>query len=128
MASRKTTNLSILLGRNIAERRKRMGFSQDKLAEALEISPSSLSRIESGQATPRFERLEDLANILHCEVADLFRRNDKTLSVRLETIEDMLKPLSPETQEGLVHLLVVAIQMVKKKDNHRLDSIERKEQ
>ena len=114
MASRKTTNLSILVGRNIAERRKRMGLSQDKLAEGLGISPSALSRIESGQATPRFERLEDLANILQCEVADLFRRNDKSLSVRLETIEDMLKPLPVGTQEDLVHLLVVAIQMVKK--------------
>lgn len=114
MASRKTTNLSILVGRNIAERRKHMGFSQDKLAEALEISASALSRIESGQATPRFERLEELANILQCEVADLFRRNDQSLSVRLETIEDMLKPLPAETQEDLVHLLVVAIQMVKK--------------
>lgn len=114
MASRKTTNLSILVGRNIAERRKRQGFSQDRLAEALDISASALSRIESGQATPRFERLEELANILQCEVADLFRRNDQSLSVRLETIEDMLKPLPAETQEDLVHLLVVAIQMVKK--------------
>ena len=64
MASRKTTHLSILVGRNIAERRKRQGFSQDRLADALDISASELSRIESGQATPRFERLEDLANIL----------------------------------------------------------------
>ena len=47
-------------------------------------------------------------------MAELFRRNDQSLSARLETIEDMLKPLSPETQAGLVHLLVVAIRMVKK--------------
>lgn len=117
MASRRTTNLSILVGRNIAERRKRIGMSQEKLAEELEISASSLSRIESGQATPRFARLEDLAKILQCEVADLFRSRDQPLSVRLETIEDMLKGLPAPTQEDLVHLLVVAIQMIKKSGN-----------
>lgn len=111
---RKTCELSLLVGKNITERRKRIGLSQEKLAEALDISASSLSRIESGQASPRFSRLGDLAEILQCEIADLFRNNEQSLSVRLETIEDMLKPLSPETQEDLVHLLVVAIQMVKK--------------
>lgn len=114
MASRKIYNLSILVGRDIAERGKRLGMSQERLAEALEISGASLLRIESGQATPRFSRLEDLANILQCEVADLFRNNEQSLGIRLETIEDMLKPLPAETQEDLVHLLVVAIQMVKK--------------
>ena len=117
MPSRKTTNLSILVGKNIAERRKRLGFSQDRLSEALKISASALSRIERGQATPRFERLEDLAEILQCEVADLFRKNDQSLSVRLDTIEDMLKGLPATAQEDLVHLLVVAIQMVKKVEN-----------
>ena len=114
MASRKITNLSALVGRNIAERRKRLGMSQERLAEALDISGAAMSRIESGQATPRFTRLEDLANILQCEVADLFRNYDQSLGVRLETIEDMLKPLPADTQEDLVHLLMVAIQMVKR--------------
>lgn len=114
MASRKTTNLSKLVGKNIAERRKRLGISQERLAELLEISGAAMSRIESGQATPRFSRLEYLAEILQCQVADLFRNQESPLNVRLDTIEDMLRPLSAATQEDLVHLLVVAIQMVKK--------------
>lgn len=114
MGSRKTSELSILVGKNITEKRKRLGMTQEKLAERMDISGSALSRIESGQATPRFERLEDLANILQCEVADLFRNYEQSLSIRLETIEDLLKPLPVTTQEDLVHLLMVAIQMVKK--------------
>lgn len=113
MGSRKIHNLSLLVGENIARRRKQLGMTQDDLAERLKISGSAMSRIESGQASPRFSRLEELAEILECQVADLFRTANKPLSVRLDTIEDMLRPLPANTQEDLVHLLVVAIQMVK---------------
>lgn len=116
VVSRKTYNLSALVGENIARRRKQLGMTQDKLAEKLEISASAMSRIESGQASPRFSRLEELADILQYQVADLFRMHDRPLNVRLDTIEDMLRPLPVATQEDLVHLLVVAIQMVKKVD------------
>lgn len=114
MLSRKVLKLSALVGGNIVRRRKQLGMTQDALAEALKISGSALSRIESGQASPRFSRLEELAEILECQVADLFRSPDIPLRVRLDTIADMLKPLPAATQEDLVHLLVVAIQMIKK--------------
>lgn len=114
MASRKIRNLALLVGGNIAERRKRIGMTQELLAERLNITGASLSRIESGQASPRLSRLEELAEILECQVADLFRAADKTLSVRLDTIEDMLRPLPASIQEDLVHLLIVAVQMVKR--------------
>lgn len=114
MTSRKIHSLSALVGENIARRRKQLGMTQDELAEKLEISASAMSRIESGQASPRFSRLEDLANILQCQVADLFRSHNKPLNVRLDTIEDMLRPLPTTVQEDLVHLLIVAIQLVKK--------------
>lgn len=114
MASRKILKLSALVGENITRRRKLLGITQDALAERLKISASALSRIESGQASPRFSRLEELAEILNCQVADLFRGSDIPLRVRLDTMEDMMKPLPPETQEDLVHLLVVAIQAIKR--------------
>lgn len=114
MVSRKVLKLSELVGGNIARRRKQLGMTQDALAEALKISGSALSRIESGQAAPRFSRLEDLAEVLECQVAELFRSPDIPLRVRLDTIGDMLEPLPAATQEDLVHLLVVAIRMVRK--------------
>lgn len=114
MASRKILKLSALVGENIARRRKLLGMTQDALAERLKISASALSRIESGQASPRFSRLEELGETLDCQVADLFRSSDIPLRVRLDTIEDMMKPLPAATQEDLVHLLVVAIQAIKR--------------
>ncbi len=117
MVSRNISNLSKLVGRNIAERRKQIGMTQEGLGEILGITGAAMSRIESGQTTPRFSRLEDLADALHCQVADLFRSQEQPLGVRLDTIEDLLRPLPLATQEELVHLLVVAIQMVKNCQN-----------
>lgn len=110
-------NLANLVGKNIVERRKRIGMTQDSLAEALHISGAALSRIERGLSAPKFGRMQELANLLQCEVADLFRNDQKSLSVRIDTIEDMLKGLPDSTQEDLVHLLVVAIQILKKNMN-----------
>ena len=65
-------------------------------------------------AAPRFPRLEELAEILGCHVADLFRKEGDPLSVKLDTVEDMLRSLPASTQEDLVYLMITAIQTVKK--------------
>ena len=114
MSSRKIRNLAAIVGTNIAHRRKAVGLTQDQLAEKLNISGASLSRIESGMAAPRFPRLEEMAEIFGCHVADLFRKEDDPLSVKLDTVEDMLRPLPAGTQEDLVYLMITAIQTVKK--------------
>lgn len=74
MSSRKIQKLAAIVGTNIARRRKAVGLTQEQLAEKLSISGASLSRIEKGMAAPRFPRLEELAEILGCHVADLFRK------------------------------------------------------
>ena len=114
MPSRQTQSLAAIVGANIAQRRKRIGMTQDALAERLKISGASLSRIENGLAAPRFSRLEDLAAILGCPVADLFRKRDEPLRVKLETIEDMLRALPAAAQEDLVYLMITAIRTVRK--------------
>lgn len=118
MTSRKIQKLAAIVGTNIARRRKAVGLTQDQLAEKLNISGASLSRIENGMAAPRFPRLEELAEILGCNVADLFRNEDDPLSVKLDTVEDMLRSLPSTTQEDLVYLMITAIQTVKKNQNN----------
>lgn len=114
MTSRKIQSLAAIVGANITQRRKSIGLTQDQLAEKLNISGASLSRIENGTAAPRFPRLEEMAEILGCHVADLFRKEGDPLSVKLDTVEDMLRPLPPEIQEDLVYLMITAIKTVKK--------------
>jgi len=114
VSSRKIQRLAAIVGLNIAHRRRAIGLTQELLAEKLNISGASLSRIENGTAAPRFPRLERLAEILHCHVTDLFRKESDPLSVKLDTVEDMLRTLPVGTQEDLIYLMITAIQTVKK--------------
>jgi len=92
-----------------------MGLTQAELAEQLNMGGDSLSRIENGIVAPRFQRLEDIAKVLDCAVADLFRKDGDPLSVTLDTVQDMLRPLPPDAQEDIICLMMDLAKTVKKR-------------
>lgn len=65
-------NINKLLGKRIKEIRKKRGYTQEKLAELLEISASSISKIESGIFHPSEENLENIAKVLNVEIFKLY--------------------------------------------------------
>ncbi|HUW76621.1 MAG TPA: helix-turn-helix transcriptional regulator [Gallionella sp.] len=62
----------ILLGNRIRYFRKKTGLSQERLAELLEISPNSVSRIECGVHYPSLDTLENISIILQVEMREFF--------------------------------------------------------
>ena len=64
--------LAVLVGANITAYRKMRNWSQSELAEKLEITAVSLSRIERGLTAPRFQTLEKLCQVFECSASDLF--------------------------------------------------------
>ena len=64
-----------LLGKRIKELRKNAGFTQEKLAELIDIETSSLSGIESGRHFPSLPTIEKIANTLNLEMKALFDFN-----------------------------------------------------
>lgn len=69
-------HLAIVVGANISAKRKHKKMNQAQLAELLGIGPDSLSRIENGITAPKFQTLENIAQILECPVAELFLYDD----------------------------------------------------
>lgn len=67
------------LGRNIKTLRIRNNLSQQDLAEALEISIGSISKIERGVTYPSFTNLERIARILHTNAAELFSDDEQEI-------------------------------------------------
>lgn len=61
-----------LLGKRIKEVRKRLGLTQEKLAELINIETTSLSSIESGRHFPSLVTLEKIAKNLNVELKVLF--------------------------------------------------------
>ena len=59
----------------IRELRKKAGLTQVELAQLLGFkSTSVISMWESGDRSPRTDKLPELARILHCSIDDLFER------------------------------------------------------
>ncbi|MDR2160531.1 MAG: helix-turn-helix domain-containing protein [Desulfovibrio sp.] len=109
--------LAQILGESIADRRRRAGMTQEELAGVLDIATDTLSRMEKGRFSPKMGRLPDIANALHCSVADLFRGIDDKATDRASTIAYLLQPLSDEAQDTLVEMIALATRVMSKKDS-----------
>lgn len=60
---------------NLARLRKRAGYTQESLAEALGVSRQAVSKWESGQAMPEAATLVELADLLGCSLDQLMRQD-----------------------------------------------------
>ena len=61
-----------LLGKRIALMRKERGFSQAQLAEAIDVAPETISRLERGVSVPSVSTLEDIVEALNITLKDIF--------------------------------------------------------
>lgn len=80
-----------ILGQNVKFYRKRVGLSQEQLAEKLEISPNHLSVIENGGKFVTYKLLERIIKTLEIMPSSLFytqgiAKLDETLENKINTI------------------------------------------
>lgn len=71
MGKRSDPALAAQVGRLIAERRRARKLSQSKLAEAADLDPSTITRLEAGQRAPGLPVLFAIAAALRCRPRDL---------------------------------------------------------
>ena len=82
MAEKKQSDIYNVVGKNIKKYRIKKGLKQRELAEALYLSDSFIAKLESiTHQTISIDTLEDIANVLGCDIRDFFDRavleNDK---------------------------------------------------
>jgi transcriptional regulator with XRE-family HTH domain len=94
-----------IIGNNIVERRRRLGFSQKELASMLGITQDAMARMERGIMAPKMSRLPCLAQALRCTVACLFRRHDEATEDLAASIADILRTVPPEGRQALLDLV-----------------------
>ena len=104
-------NVKVLLGKKIKRLRKLKGFTQEKFADKIDITPRNLNRIESGENFLTAETLDKIINVLNVKPSELFtvEHLKDTESLASELIEkiNFLKN-NPEKLEE-VYKLVNAI-------------------
>lgn len=82
-----------LLGKRIKELIKRKGISQEKLAEMIDVEPTTLSNIVTGRNYPLFITLEKIIKILDVSFIDVFKfdyqdTNDNLKEKTIKILDD----------------------------------------
>lgn len=115
-------SLSKNFGENIRVVRQAKGFSQENLAQMLEMSPSGYAKIERGESDITMSRAEQIAAVLDIDPAQLISMNERAFifniksnksspvgnpnsSFHLNGIDDDLKILLSKNIETLTKLV-----------------------
>ncbi|WP_066122593.1 helix-turn-helix domain-containing protein [Bordetella ansorpii] len=93
------------LGQAIAKKRKAAGYTQEKVAEKLEIGSEAVSRIERGLVSPGFPRLFQLADLFGCGIESFFVEGSRRPSDVGERVARMLEGLS-ESDRTLILAII----------------------
>ncbi len=99
-------NKKELLGRRLRELRKRKGINQEKLAELINVDPTTISNIENGKNYPSMINLENLLAVLDSSFLDAFDFEHKNTDADLLTqINQKLKD-NPDKIEDFYKIVV----------------------
>lgn len=71
-----------LIGKQVARIRKEMGLTQAQLAEAIDVAPETISRLERGISIPSLGTLEDISRALDVTLKELFDFEYTTLKTQ----------------------------------------------
>lgn len=97
------------IGHHIKKKREIMELTQEKLAELMDISITTISRLENGQQCTSVNNLIKLANILQLDVSDLFSSYKFSDSMDLkesdELIITILKQSSPQQKKHFIEYM-----------------------
>lgn len=94
-----TSDLPQRLGRNIAKRRRQIGWTQANLAERMKMEPESISRFERGATLPSLATLELLAGELNVTVAELLAECPDAAYSEAQRVSGWLSKLQPDARK-----------------------------
>lgn len=102
----------IAFGKRLKKYREEAGFSQEALAELINMSTIFISYIERGKKSPGLDTLVKLANTLSIST-DILLGNDVRYNAasRISYFENKLGPLSPDTQQKIFDYLDALINL-----------------
>ena len=97
---------TIKIGKNIQAIRKSNGYTQEKLAEKIEVSVRYISDIEQDRAKPSYEILINICNLFQISLDQIFSKylvtkENKSLEYSLAGFEKLPKK-DKETIENLI--------------------------
>ena len=105
--------INVRIGQNIKKCRNIAGFTQEKLAEQLGLSPDHLSKIERGLSGISLETLERVCMTLGT-TPDILFYGQKDLTA-LDLVGEKLKRLDPACREKLFEIINLCVALTQLK-------------
>jgi transcriptional regulator with XRE-family HTH domain len=101
------------LGKKIARYRNNLGLTQAELAEAVNVQPETISRIETGHRAASLELLPRLARALELNLSELFRHRDggNPKERALERLLQFASLLSPAQIDVVIEVSALLVRL-----------------
>ncbi len=96
------------LGQHVRKIRKESGLTLEQVARSAGCSPSFVSQVEQGKASPSIATLKKIANVLHVNIVDFFLSSGDANDV--VTREDERVNISLKRWRAKINLLVKSTQ------------------
>lgn len=107
---------NIELGENIRKIRELKGFSQQNLGDEIKVNQKTISRIEKGEISPKFETLVSISKVLSVNINQILSFNESLIfnnynqyqqggnynthiNTEIEKVEELYKLLLKEKDE-----------------------------
>ena len=97
--------ISVDVGAAIREQRLAAGLSQDQLAEALDVGPEAVSRMERGVVYPTIPKLAELANVLKCPIETFIPLANGSTQSSANEINKMMENLDKKDAQFVTGLI-----------------------
>lgn len=97
--------LAKAVGAAIGKARVQCGLTQDQVAEALEIGPEAVSRMERGVVIPSLARLVEFAELFKCPVETFFNKATGLKDDNANAIAQLLNNLNRADRQFVLELV-----------------------
>lgn len=105
MATKQEEAVNRKIGRTIATKRKAAGYTQEEVAERLQIGNEAFSRIERGLVSPGIFKLYEMAEMFECGVETFLIEGSRRPIDQAGHLQQMLAKLSAADRQMIVGIV-----------------------
>lgn len=105
MATKQEEAVIRKIGRTIATKRRAAGYTQEQVAERLQIGNEAFSRIERGLVSPGIFKLFEMAEMFECGVETFLIEGSLRPTDQAEHLQQMLAKLSASDRHMIVGIV-----------------------
>jgi hypothetical protein len=104
-ALKKHEKLKKMIGARIKRRREATGYTQEMVAERLDLGTAAYARYEQGTAEPSITRLADMADIFECGLDELIMDTSTRIEDQAQRILLALEEVSVYDRESVMQVI-----------------------